>query len=279
MERDTLRSLLERNQFSVDFSVVDSQHARLRQLSLTVATANLAINGVSPDPEMTILQPPDPSPKAKKLAACLLDELESQAIKVRSVRWGPDVSELDASNCISLLEIDSSYLSELRKNDYLLLQKLILSCSSLLWVTAFDGPDAALAQGMFRSIRNEVPGKQYRTVALQSTALEAPKRLGATLGKLAKTLTGDEEFKEEDGMINICRFVEDLPISEEMSTLVGEEKETVDLVRLEDAHSSQKLAIRMQGMLDTLCLQTDEDSQGDLEEDEIEIEVKATGLK
>ena len=56
-------------------------------------------------------------------------------------------------------------------------------------------------------------------------------------------------------------------------------KDKVDLMPLQQVVCPSKLSIRAQGMLDTLCVEMDDTSASDLGDDELEIEVKATGLE
>ena len=51
------------------------------------------------------------------------------------------------------------------------------------------------------------------------------------------------------------------------------------MVSLHEQHAPLKLIIGRPGLLDTLCFITDKDMAGPLAENEVDIQVKAAGLK
>lgn len=278
MNEKTLKVLLQKNDFEFDFAIADSRDRRNRELSVTVATANPGTNGIYQKHPVTVLEPLNPSENVLALVSQLEAELASQDVVTRRLTWSPDVATQNVSHCISLLELDTAFIITLTKSEFAALQKLILRFENMLWVTGIDDPAASLANGMFRSIRNEVVGKQLRTLNLRSS-LRTRAQLGTLIAKLATSSTMDEEFMEERGLLNICRYVKDIPMNEEISSLLEGEKETVDIIPLKEASGPQKLAIRTQGMLDTLCFESDDLTTNTIGDDELDIEVKATGLK
>lgn len=235
-------------------------------------------NGVR-EHKFTILEAAQPSKASRNLAARLALELESRNVKFEKITWGPHITGQTIKECISLLDLDASFLFDLGSEDFTSLQRLVVACPSLLWVTALDDPGADLVSGMARSIRNEIPGKRFRTLAFRPQSLNVPVQTARLVMKLATTTTVDDEFREENGIINICRVVEDTSMNEAMSSVLSEDKHKVELMPLGQADRPQKLAIKVQGMLDTICVETDDTSTTVLRDDELEIEVKATGLK
>lgn len=246
----------------------------------TLELTEPTVNGSSSLDEIIILQHQNSSDQALHFASCLRRSLEDQAVNVRSVMWQQSgASEFTSGNYISLLELDTPILAEISSEEFTQLRRMLLDCSNLLWVTAMDLPAKAMASGLLRSVRNEVPGSRYRTISLQPSVLEAPEKYAAILGALATASTTEDEFREENGEIKICRFEEDSSMLEKMSALVSGGKDIVGLSnprKIEDPH---KLAVGTQGMLDTLYLEPDEDISSELGDDEIEMKVKATGLK
>ena len=245
-------------------------------LELTEPTAN----GCTSHDEILILQHQHCSERVQSFASCLRESLEAQAFDVKSVLWEQvGTSAFSSGNYISLLELESSLLSEIGSEEFSQLRRLLLECSNLMWVTAIDTPAKAMASGLLRSVRNEIPGTRYRTISLQPYALEVPEKSASRLGALATTSTTDDEFREEDGVIKISRFEEDSSLQEKLSALVTGAKDIVGLSHPRKLEGQHKLAVGTQGMLDTLCLEPDEEVSSDLGDDEVEMKVKATGLK
>ena len=231
------------------------------------------------DHEITILETSHPSQASHILATRLAFDLENASVRTRRLKWNTNISGIKAKDCISLLELDTPFLQGLGEDDFEVVKQLILQSSSLLWITALDGPAGGIASGMARSIRNEVPGIKFRTVSVQAASLDSPNQLAPLLGNLALTSTSDDEFLEKDGILEIGRVVEDPSMNREMSRWFAKGKNKIESAPLEQTDGPQKLNIRVQGMLDTMCLETDEDAIKGLGNDEVEIEVKATGLK
>ena len=275
---------LKENSFTIDFNVSDFVPHRAGNPRLIIATANLDMNGVvngsSHYPDICLLEPSNPSEKARRFAGYLRDVLEGKGFDVRKITLGQGPHKTDQSICISLLELEKPFWSELDHREFLSIRRLILECPNLLWVTAFDNPTASMAFGALRTVRNEVPGNQYRAIRLDSKAIEWPEKYAALLSRLANTPTKDHEFVEEAGFIKTCRYSPDVPFVNKMCNLLHERPEELESIPLREAQGPQRLAIKQPAMLDTLCLETAEDQlQVSLADDEIEMEVKATGLK
>ena len=131
---------------------------------------------------------------------------------------------------------------------------------------------------MARSIRNETSGKRFRTLSIKEKSMGSPERVAPLLTRLIASSTPDSEFVENDGVLQICRVVEDVSMNEEMARMMTEVRERIESIPFEQVQGPQKLAIKAQGMLDSICLEPD-DIQGQIEDDEVVIEVRATCLK
>lgn len=280
MDGKAFDALLRRNDFTPDFIASDYEGWRNQQLSFVVATAGSTSAQDQPrDLELVILEAPHPSPRSKSIAAQLAIALESNTIRAKRATWDNNVFRLKGKTCIFLLELESPFILNLGKDDFAAIKQLVVHTSSLLWVTALDDPAGSIASGMARSIRNEIPGKEFRTLRCLAKSLDSPERLASLIGKLAISSTSDNEFVEEDGLLKICRVAEDTAMNEEIPNWLSEGKDSVELLPLEQIDGPYRLAIRAQGMLDTLCLEPDDVAALDLSGDEVEIDVKATGMK
>ena len=247
-------------------------------MSVVVATPKVSIqNGVGHH-EVVILEPPESSPAIDALALQLSLNLENHMIVPKRTRWGQQV-DYGHGEFISLIELSKPLLDNISDEDFTAIQKLMSSPSKLLWVTSLDTPAGALAAGMARSIRNEIAGKQFRTLSVQESSMKTTERLAQLIAQLAISQPTDSEFLEEDGVLKTCRVVEDAGFDDQVSHTLVEAKDRIESIPLEQAVGAQKLAIYNIGMLDSICLEKDDHAAMALANDEVEIEVKATGLK
>ncbi len=276
---ETLDAAFKRNKLVAEFGVSDFEDARYQHLSLAMATNSETTEQAHRDREIIILEAAKPSDRSSALATQLVQELESRAIKTSRVAWDRTAYDFKEKECISLMELEAAFLEDLSEADFNAVKRIVLDSANLTWVTALDGPAGALASGMARSIRNEIPGKVFRSLQVQDKSLNNPDKLAFIVGQAATIATPDDEFREDDGVLQVCRVVEDAPMNEDITQLLVEGKENVENMALEQVDGPQMLAIRAQGMLDTLCVEDDDVAGTPLGKDEVEIEVKATGLK
>lgn len=274
-----MEAVLKRNNLQADFGIADFEDARYQHLSLAVATTSDIAKQDHRDREIIILEASNPSSRSSALATQLVQELESRTIKTSRIAWDRTSHDFSDKECVSLMELEASFLEDLSEADFNEVKKLILTSATLTWVTALDGPAGAVASGMARSIRNEIPGKIFRSLQVQDKSLDTPEALAFLVGQVATTEVSDDEFREEAGVLQVSRAVEDVPMNEDFTQLLVEGKENVENMALEQVDGPQKLAIKAQGMLDTLCVEEDDVAGTELGNDEVEIEVKATGLK
>ena len=272
-------AVLKQNKLQAEFGVSDFEDARYQHLSLAVATTSEITGQSSRDRDIVILEASRPSDRSSALATQLVQELESRAIKTSKISFDRTKCDFKGKECISLMELEASVLEDLSEADFNAVKSIVLDSANLTWVTALDGPAGAVASGMARSIRNEIPGKSFRSLQVQDKSLNKPDELAFLIGQAATTSTPDDEFREDAGVLQVCRVVEDAPMNEDITQLLVEGKENVENMALEQADGPQMLAIRAQGMLDTLCVEDDDIAGTELGNDEVEIDVKATGLK
>jgi acyl transferase domain-containing protein/NADPH:quinone reductase-like Zn-dependent oxidoreductase/acyl carrier protein len=187
---------------------------------------------------------------------------------------------------ISLIELDRPLLHEMDATIFESIQSLLLTCSSVLWVSAgayhlAERPDNNIAQGLLRTVRSET------TKVAASLDLDPNSTLGhaeqaklitdAFEASLASPSTGgvpDFEFAEDEGQLVVPRYVED----EEMNLRIS--RETQDsapyLQSFTQPGRRLQLTVGTYGALDSLYW-TDE-PEVPLTDDEIEIKIAATGM-
>ena len=97
------------------------------------------------------------------------------------------------------------------------------------------------------------------------------------LTKIALSHTGDTEYVEEGGLISVCRLEVDKELKSSAKAFMLDV--TAENISLGEAGRPLKLEIGSPGMLDTLYFGTDNSASIDILDDEIEIWVRASGLK
>jgi hypothetical protein len=272
-----LTPYLARSEFNLDFVSADFADPLSHQTSLIVASADGPSEKSANAEEIVIIQRADAPETSRALAAQVSSSLEQNSVPSRTVTWGRDISSLNGKKCIALVELETPMLADLAEGDFAVLQQVITQASSLLWVTALADPAGAPVVGLARSVRNEMAGIQFRTLHLSPTSLTVVPQTASLVANVATSSTEDVEFREEAGVLQVCRLEEDAAMNEEMANFLSEGK--VDLMPLEQAAGPQKLCIRNPGMLDSLCFEADDLASTSLRDDEVEIEVKASALK
>lgn len=242
--------------------------------SLNRSTTPPSINGYA---KIVIVEAPNASQKTESFTTRLVSELHERHVQARRLVWDKD-DFLDEAPFISLLELEKPFLLNLNAVDFKKLQSLILRSSRLLWVSSISGPSCALVTGLARTIRNEVPGKNFRTLLLDSELISTYHST-MLVAQLAISLTPDTEFVEQNGVLKISRLEEDEELQKELTSWVCQRASTSRPSLRDCVRSHSKLAIREQGMLDTLFLEAESIPESDLNDEEVEIEVRATGLK
>ena len=229
--------------------------------------------------EITIVEARYPSDSCQLLCAKLVHELTSNHIDVKRCRWGPDITDLAGKHCVSVVDLDDCLLFDTTEEDFGTLKHLILHSSSLMWISKASDPAGHLSAGMLRSIRNEIPGNNMRGLQISSDSLDHPDRIAMLIRRLLMTSTVDSEFVENEGSLKVSRIVEDVSLNNEMSQWMTQREQSIEDLALKEAQGPQKLAIRAQGMLDTLYLEPDKEAERPIDCDEVEIQVRVSAMK
>ena len=229
--------------------------------------------------DIIIIEAHYPSESSRLLCTRLTDELESNKISVKRRSWGPNIPDLAGKDSIAVVDLHECLLFDATEEDFNTLKRLILQSSSLMWISTASDPAGDLAAGMMRSIRNEIPGKNLRTLKVSHDALVRPDHTAMLIRNLLVRSTMDSEFVEEDRVLKVCRIVEDESMNKDMSKWIAQQEESIEESPLKEAQGPQKLALGMQGMLDTLYLEFDDKAERPIEGDEVEIQVRMTAMK
>lgn len=229
--------------------------------------------------EVTLIESASPSELARGVAAAIAQRLEDASVPTKRFYWGSDVSQLEGQACIVLTDLESALLKEPSPKDLAALQLLLSHAKSLLWVSGPLGPDAALVTGLARSVRNEVAGLQLRTLELTNLPISEPDTCADCVCRVFRYGGSDEEFRWSSGTLEVSRLAEDEDRNEELAQLLGREEKTPTETTLQQSPEAMKLCVRQVGMLDSLCFEPDTLASQPLAQGEVEVDVKASGVK
>ena len=268
-----------RNGFTgIDVAAPDFCGSREEQMNIIISSKNklMVESTLEAGEDVVILQRSSPSQSTLDTSSHILQDLQTKSIRATSLPWQTDVTTTKRS-VIALLELESSFLADIGEQDFSVLKAALLDASSTLWVTSGMGAESGTVLGLARSMRNENPNLQLRTLHLPCGDSMEPQALARVIQDVFYDSSPEMEFVFEDGSINVQRLIQDDAMTERILDL--ETSAPLTTMRLGDASGGLTLGIGVPGMLDTLHFKDNPESTEELAEDEVEIEVKASGLK
>jgi hypothetical protein len=275
----TWNAVLQRNGFSgVDVFCQDSDTTKDQQLSPMIATREDDREKDILREEFAIVEPVAGLNHGLDAVSTMLSErLSVKGVPARRVQWSPDLSSCRGRHCIVLMELESPFLTSLKEEDFLALKQLVNEVSSLLWVTRGGDPTMEMIFGLSRTLRSEVSGLNFRVLRIDDELKLEADALVKPILDVAISEVSDNEFVFQDGVVNIARFVEEKVLNE----MIADQSRKVqpEVMPMGKSPAPLKLEIGMPGMLDTLFFIEDSKAAEDLGVDEVEIRVKASGLK
>ncbi|OJJ39118.1 hypothetical protein ASPWEDRAFT_149949 [Aspergillus wentii DTO 134E9] len=196
--------------------------------------------------------------------------------------WRPSISELDKLNStqkhVIVLQTGASSLRDLTPDLFESIKKTLLDASHVLWVYRTDMPDAQMSVGLARTLRSERMAK-IATLGLNPEDLKQPAEpVFAAMDALwpvdGTEACRDFEFKSKDSQLLVLRAVED----DAANSFVHSETHDLTISSQPFSQPDRRLKIQIGslGALDSLYFVDDEPNP--LGDDDIEFEVKATGL-
>ena len=199
-----------------------------------------------------------------------------------------EIAAVDFSTtmCIFLPELEQPFLHNIGEEGYSDLQKIVSAAKGLLWTTSIsdrseEGPVTDMIIGLSRCLRAENAGLKIATLAVEPSPDMA--QTAQSILKVFSNLlvvSSDEfemEYVEKDGVLCINRVVEANDLNRHVfqkTTSQGPEPRKFGQVPLRPL----KLAVGSPGMLDSLQFVDDTLAGQPVAADEVEVEVKASGL-
>lgn len=182
------------------------------------------------------------------------------------------------------LELDQSILARLVEDQLSMLKNLFANSKGILWVIRSTNTHSAMALGLARTIRAENAGVKFVTLDLSTQYAQADSEIAETImrvyrksfGSAASGILQDCEFFEIEGCIQIPRVVTD----DEKNRLILREIQPLNPESQPFIQQSRPLQLVQDtpGLLDSLHFAVDERVNMPLENNEVEICVKATGM-
>lgn len=196
--------------------------------------------------------------------------------------------ELSSTNVISLLEIDQSFFGNITGPQFQALKKVSLDSKTVLWVTRGGSPGASnpaadIAVGFSRSLCSERGNQAFVTLSLETEVVDEGVdhvlRLLKQFHKAGSQTTDSEsEYTVQNGLIHIPRIVPQKIVNQTLASRSKmPAKETFTLGQ-DGPKPRIGLTIQQPGLLDTLYYTEVVPSSDELQEGEVEIEVKAASL-
>ncbi|KAJ8071429.1 hypothetical protein OCU04_001750 [Sclerotinia nivalis] len=198
-----------------------------------------------------------------------------------------NLSEIETTEklCIFISELDKPFLSTLTCFEFLALQRALIGSRGILWVVTgayvnSSDPTANMVTGLSRSIRSETMLK-FATLDLDPERLLG-ENITSAIVTVFKGVFGPQadancelEFVERKGVFLTPRIINDTEMNEYVHKQT--EASALELTPFGQEDRPLKMAISVPGAFETLHF-IDASPEQLIEDDEIEVEVKAIGM-
>lgn len=226
--------------------------------------------------EAVIIQPSTATSTAEKFASMLKETLQHQGYSVSISVWhnGISAEDVKGKTYISLMELERPLLEDLSEPDFETVRTVGLNCERLLWITCGDNPAFGMVDGLARTMMSENASIKFQILHLSEPTGH---QYGPSLAtRVLASNTGDNEFQEVGGILQIARFFK----SHQQNESIRHHLEaSVRIENIAEQGEALRLTIGNPGLLDTLRFVPDERMDPALEGHEVEVQVKATGIK
>ena len=281
--------VLVRQGFSgVDITMHEYPDPKDHTLAVMVSTA-LPSPEVALPATVVIVQPASMDEELSGLSAEIARQLaeaevSSSVVSLQDLHDYP----LQGCSCIVLAEASSPLLYQIQPREFDAAKKVIRECINTLWVTkgaTMDSqkPEANLMTGLGRTIRAENPSLSLATLDLDPNMPTANAINAKYILKVmsATSNSGSEKARDwEYALRGSTVFITRMIVQREVNAMLDKLNvpSVAELRPFKQADRPLKLDIRVPGMLDTLQFVDDIDVANPLAHDDVEIEVKASGL-
>ena len=194
-------------------------------------------------------------------------------------------SSFDASSIVLVLDaLCAPILATPTDTQWAALKRLLCSGKQVLWVTKgtqiakVTDPDNAMVHGLFRTIRQELPGTKLMTLDLeQADSVTAITTIQRLLQMLTIGASVESEYAERDGILFIARLVPDTPVNSFKAVETGKGLDPV-VKGFHETDVQVRLQSESLGTLNSLMFCETDTERAPIEPDHVEVEVVAVGV-
>lgn len=191
--------------------------------------------------------------------------------------------DLDGRYCVIVDNPNDHYLTKLTTESFGGMKRLT-QAAGVLWITGgLLSPNAGLVRGLARTLRAEFQIDKFVTLAIEDWSMPGRNLIDVirrvieqSFYKECTTAEYDREFAVKNGILHIPRLVHDNAMNQSLTRETHEGSRYLQPFYQEGR--PLRLTISNPGFLDTLSFVSDERLALPPSENEIEIEVKASGL-
>ena len=222
------------------------------------------------------MKPSTANSATQGLSSMLKKALESQGYSVTAESWGAEINPNDpkGKTYVSLLEIGQPVLDNLSERDLLNVRAIVLHCERLLWITHGNNPSFGMIDGFARCFMSKIAGTKFQLLHLsESTRLQHGPFLAT---RILESDSSDNEYQEVGGFLQVAHIFKGHKQNESVRQNL---EDSTCLETLADQDDALRLTVGKPGLLDTFRFVSNERMLTPLEDHEVEIQVKATGLK
>lgn len=290
MDVDEWNTALKKADFSgVDMDVRGDRETSNEPVSLIVSTKP-ATSRPQPASQYSVVH--TDTEKSKALAAAIQSTFQKAGLEVSNTEWTScTAADTVDKYTLCLAEWESPVLAKLTDENWERLRGVIHGSAGTLWITGGAAmecthPLQSLMVGLSRAIRNEDAGTLLATLDIEAPeslcdieslekAADSVLRV-ATEHSRADPVRQDHEFAARGTTVYVPRVERVQAVDSSLRTY--EAKGEPEPVSLASCGRPLKLTIKTPGLLDTFRWVEDELYYTDLQEDWIEIQIKAVGL-
>lgn len=281
-----LRGALESQDMVVDFTERDHGDSP-RGYELVVASHKpVQPDGdqAARDQDILVLEGDHPYAAALSDALMSLEPERGSYVPMPMRFLRSSLQDMDGKVCIATLEMGRSFLARASPGDFALFKEIVRRCSGVVWISSADDPAGSVVTGLARTMRNENAALAFCSLQVPSGDMrDSPDLLADVVSRLAASPSrADDELRLDGGVLKASRIVRDPEMDDEVASRAAWAAGGAARIRpstLGRAGRALKLALPRQGVLDDIYFEADEGADQPLLDDEVEIEVKASGIK
>jgi acyl transferase domain-containing protein/NADPH:quinone reductase-like Zn-dependent oxidoreductase len=271
------QQLRKHNFTGIDYAVIE-EYSSVQSLPFLVSSPDTG-PGRIPD-EVLIVGPSHPGP----LFESLKQQLQPHGVEpVYTTLCHTQGMDLSTKHCVITSDLERPILFDISAKNFLLLKRLLLESQSILWVTSgatieCSEPKASLVTGLVRSINQEHPELSLTTLDVGPSRNDNEGDANIIIQLLQRAVAGDtdHEFSVRDGHLQIPRIRLDRELNHYSSVLRDGPRPEPGPLQPQGRNLALRLGVP--GNVDSVYFMDNPPTQSPLAADDVEIEVKATGL-